>query len=149
MTRESKYTKGAPIVFIASFLFVLVALLFLFQRFTLLPKILIFVLIILSAAFMGKLQPLIKDWFIFISFVYLFDSLRGTIYILTCKLNLPVYTLYVINIENFLFNQIPSVFLQNRLLDSMSPGHFSWLEKFLTAIHGSHFVAFLLVGFLI
>lgn len=149
MTKKRKYPNGAPIVFITSFLFVLVALFFLFQRYALLPKILVLFLFILSAALIGKLQPFIKDWFVFVAFVYLFDSLRGTIYILICKLSLPVYTLYVITIENFLFKTIPSVFLQNRLLTTTSPGHFSWLEKLLTVIHGSHFVAFLLIGFFI
>lgn len=145
--KNSRYPKGTPVVLIAIFLIVLVTLFFLFQRFLLLPKILIFILIILAAVFIGKLKPLIKDWFVFIAFVYLFDSLRGTIYLLTCKLSLPVYTLYVIKIEKFIFSKVPSVILQNRLLDSRSPGDFSWLEKFFTVIHGSHFVAFLLVGF--
>ncbi len=149
MTRERNYTKWGPFFFIALFLFILVTLFYFFQRFVFIPKILIFVLIILSSAFIGKFQSLIKDWFVFIAFVYLFDSLRGTIYILTCKLSLPVYTLYVIKIEKFLFNEIPSVLLQNWLLSPNAPNEFSWLEKLLTVIHGSHFVAFLLVGFLI
>jgi membrane-associated phospholipid phosphatase len=106
-------------------------------------------LILIAAALLGRLQLFIRDWFIFISFIYLFDSLRGTIYILTCKLNLPVYTLYVIKIEKFLFGNIPSLVLQNWLLKTDSHSHFSWLEKFLTIIHGSHFIIFLFIGFMI
>jgi membrane-associated phospholipid phosphatase len=149
MSNTSKSSKWGPIFFIVLFLLIFVVLFYSFQRFFNLPKILILTLIFLSAAFIGRLQALIKDWFVFIAFIYLFDSLRGTIYLLTCKLSLPVYTLYVIKIEKLLFNQIPSVFLQSRLLDTMSPGNFSWLEKILTFFHGSHFVAFLLIGFLI
>ncbi|MBI4764891.1 MAG: phosphatase PAP2 family protein [Deltaproteobacteria bacterium] len=149
MNKEKKFTKGEPIVLIGLFLFILVALFFLFQSFVFFPKILILVLIILSAAFIGKFQSLIRDWFVFIAFVYLFDSLRGAIYLVTCKLGLPVYTLYVIITEKFLFKGIPSFLLQNWLLNPTAPGDFSWLEKLLTVIHGSHFVAFLLVGFLI
>lgn len=149
MTKENKYTKWAPIFLFVSFLLILFALVFLFQLFTVFPKILIFLLIVLSAIIFSKLQILIKDWLVFVAFVYLFDSLRGSIYILICKLNLPVYTFYVITIESFLFKKIPSVFLQTRLLASTAPENFSWLEKFLTVIHGSHFAAFLLVGFLI
>lgn len=147
MIENTRYPEWTPIVLIALFLIILVTLFFVFQRFLLLPKILVFTLIILTAVFVGKLKPLLNDWFVFIAFVYLFDSLRGTIYLLTCRLSLPVYAFYVIKIEKFLFNNIPSVILQNRLLNSSSPEHFSWLEKFLTVIHGSHFVAFLLVGF--
>lgn len=149
MIKKGKFTEKTPYIFIALFLFILLALVFYFQRFTLFPKIIIILLIIFSAAGIGKLRPLIKDWFVFVAFVYLFDSLRGMIYILICKLNLPVYTLYVITIENFFFKTIPSVFLQTSLLESTSPGNFTWLEKFLTFIHGSHFIAFLLVGFFI
>jgi membrane-associated phospholipid phosphatase len=147
MNKENKFKNRGPLIFIALFLFILLAFFFLFQRYTVFPKILIFFIIVLTATFIGKLQPLIKDWFVFVAFVYLFDSLRGSIYLITCKFSLPVYALYVIKIENFLFNHIPSVVLQTRLLNPTSPGKFTWLEKFLTIIHGSHFVAFLLVGF--
>ena len=146
MNEGRKHIKGGPIVLIGLILFILVALLFLLQRFVFLPKILIIVLIILSAVFIGEFRCLIKDWFVFIAFVYLFDSLRGGIYLLTCKLGLPVYTLYVIKIDRFLFSEVPSVLLQKWLLN---PNDLSWLEKVSTVIHGSHFIAFLLVGFLI
>ena len=77
----------------------------------------------------GKGIQLFRDWFVFFSFIYLFDSLRGSIYILTCKLNLPVYVIYVINLEKKLFGEIPSVFLQKVLLN---PDALTWFEKSLT-----------------
>lgn len=130
---------------LASFLI----LLFVFQRYVIVPKIIIILLIVLGAALMRRLPLLIKDWFVFISFVYLFDSLRGSIYILTCKLGLPVHATYVIGIEKALFGQVPSNVLQARLLDPAQAPEFTWLEKVLTAFHGSHFLAFLLIGFII
>jgi len=126
-----------------------VILLFVFQRFLFLPKILIVVLIVLAAALTGKIKPLVRDWFIFMAFVYLFDSLRGSIYILTCKLQLPAHALYVLNTEKALFGGVPSVALQRLLLRPDALGNFGWLEKVLTACYGSHFIAFLSVGFLI
>jgi hypothetical protein len=145
---QSKQKNTFRILFfgVLFLLFLLVGVFFLFQRFVFLPKILIFLLIIITSLFFKKFQLLIKDWLVFIGFIYLFDSLRGLIYLLICRLGLPVYTLYVINIEKFLFKGIPSVSLQNRLLD---PGKLTYLEKVLTVIHGSHFVAFLLIGFFI
>ena len=75
--------------------------------------------------------------------------MRGSIYILTCKLGLPVHATYVIGIEKALFGQVPSVVLQARLLDPSKAPEFTWLERVLTAFHGSHFLAFLLIGFII
>ncbi|MHB8094861.1 MAG: phosphatase PAP2 family protein [Candidatus Aminicenantales bacterium] len=120
-----------------------------FNKFFFLPKILIIVLILLAAALLGRIKLLVKDWFIFISFLYLFDSLRGTIYILTCKLQLPVHALYVLNLEKSLFGEVPSVWLQHLLLRPDPAGNFTWLERILTVFYGSHFIAFLFVGFII
>jgi membrane-associated phospholipid phosphatase len=127
----------------------LVVLLLVFERFLFLPKILMAGLILLAATLLGRIKPLIRDWFVFMAFVYLFDSLRGTIYILTCKWNLPAYALYVLNVERKLFGGVPSVALQKALLRPDAAGSFSWLEKGLTVCYGSHFIAFLFVGFLI
>jgi hypothetical protein len=111
MSKKNKPSKWVPILFIILVVLIIVVLFYSLQRFFNLPKILILALIFLSAAFIGKFQSLIKDWFVFIAFIYLFDRLRGAIYLLTCKLGLPVYTLYVIKIEKFLFNEAPSVLL--------------------------------------
>lgn len=126
-----------------------VVLLLVFQRFLFLPKLLIVVLIVLAAALTGKIKPLVRDWFVFMAFVYLFDSLRGSIYVLTCKLQLPARALYVLNTEKALFGGVPSIALQKLLLRPDALGNFGWLEKVLTVCYGSHFIAFLSVGFLI
>jgi len=132
------------LVITALFLF-----LFLSQRVFFVPKILILCLSLLVAAAVGRLTDFLRDWFLFIGFIYLFDSLRGSIFILTCQLDLPVYTLYVIKAEKFLFGAIPSVVLQDWFLHSSDPSGFTWFEKLITVAHGSHFVAFLIVGLFI
>ncbi len=143
---ESKFSAA---FFITLFITALFLILFLSQRVFFIPKILILCLSLLVAAAVGRLKDFLRDWFVFIGFVYLFDSLRGSIFILTCQLDLPVYALYVIKAEKFLFGEIPSVVLQQRLLDSSAPSSFSWFEKLITVAHGSHFVAFLIVGLVI
>jgi len=127
----------------------LIVLSVIFGRFLVMPKIFMVALILLAAMLMGRLKPLAKDWFIFLAFLYLFDSLRGTIYLLTCKLQLPVHALYVLDIEKSLFGGVPSVVLQKLLLRPDAAGNFGWLEKALTVVYGSHFIAFLFIGFLI
>jgi membrane-associated phospholipid phosphatase len=149
MPAAANISKRLSFFIVALTLALFLILLFVFQRYVFVPKIIIILLIVLGAALMKRLPLLIKDWFVFISFVYLFDSLRGSIYILTCKLGLPVHATYVIGIEKALFGQVPSNILQARLLNPAQAPEFTWLEKVLTAFHGSHFLAFLLIGFII
>lgn len=149
MPEAEKNPKRLSFFIVALTLALFLILLFVFQRYVFVPKIIIILLIVLGAALMRRLPLLIKDWFVFISFVYLFDSLRGSIYILTCKLGLPVHATYVIGIEKALFGQVPSNVLQARLLNPAQAPEFTWLEKALTAFHGSHFLAFLFIGFII
>jgi hypothetical protein len=147
---KGKTSSGSYLIFfVAFFLIALLLVLFLTNRFLHAPKILLLCVIILVAVFLGKLKILMRDWFVFLAFVYLADSLRGFIYFLVCKFHLPVYTLYVIKMENFLFGGIPSNFLQNILLEKEVSVNFTWLEKFLTVIHGTHFIAFLFIGLII
>jgi membrane-associated phospholipid phosphatase len=149
MLKEKIQLKNSPLLLILFFLGSLFLVLILSKRFFFVPKILMILLVLIAVAVLGKLKIFLEDWFVFIGFIYLFDSLRGSIYIATCKFGLPVYTLYVIKLEKFLFGGIPPVVLQNWLLHPLSPTNFSWFEKFITVAHGSHFVAFLLVGFII
>lgn len=113
------------------------------------PKILILWLIVIIVTIIRRLKAFLADWSLFIAFLYLFDTLRGSIYFLICKFNLPVYTLYVIKIEKFLFGCIPSVVLQNQFLKENPTNTFTIFEKLITVIHGSHFIVFLFVGFII
>ena len=149
MSRNISPSKRRTVGIVLFLLALILVSIFFFQRFFFLPKILIIALIILAAVLLGRTRLLVKDWFIFIAFAYLFDSLRGTIYILTCRLQLPVHTLYVLDIEKRLFGGIPSVDLQNLLLHADPSGQFTWLERILTVFYGSHYIAFLFVGFLI
>lgn len=135
-----------PIYLVSLFIFLLFFILTITNRFLFVPKVLLFCLVLLVAALLGKLRILYKEWFVFFSFLYLFDSLRGTFFILTCKLNLPVHVLYAIKAEKFLFGQIPSVTLQQALLKNDA---ITWLEKLTTVVHGTHFVLFLFIGLII
>jgi len=149
MMPEAWFSDKRAIRLVVAAMAALMALFVVFGRYLFLPKILMVALILLAAVLMGRLKPLVKDWFVFLAFIYLFDSLRGIIYILTCKLQLPAYALYVLDIEKSLFGGVPSVVLQKLLLHPDPLGNFSWFEKTLTVCYGSHFIAFLFVGFLI
>lgn len=149
MEKRRIYLKNYPLFMILSFMISIVLIIVLFQRFFFIPKILMVFFILFTAGLMGKLRTFLQDWYLFIGFLYLFDSLRGTIYIAICRFSLPVYTSYVIKLEKLLFGGIPSVELQKWLLHTNSSNLISWFEKFVAVIHGSHFVAFILIGFII
>jgi len=149
MTASAPSPNRRPVGLILILLALAIVLPVVFNKFFFLPKILIIVLILLAAALLGRVKLFVQDWFVFISFLYLFDSLRGTIYIMTCKLQLPVHALYVLDLEKSLFGGVPSVWLQHLLLRPDPAGDFSWLERILTIFYGSHFIAFLFVGFVI
>ena len=112
------------------------------------PKLLIFIVILGTAAVFNKLDDLVRNWFVFLAFVYMTDGLRGLIYYLTCKLDLPAHVLYVLRGEQAIFGPtIPSVALQRAVLTpGVATGEFTGLQKFLTLVHSSHFVVFLVIG---
>jgi len=149
MLREKFSPRRSPVLLVVGLLAVLILILVLSKRFFFVPKILIIMLVILAVTALGKVKLFLQDWFVFIGFIYLFDSFRGSIFIATCRLGLPVHTLYVIRIEQLLFGGVPSVMLQNLFLRSDAASGFGWFEKLITVAHGSHFVAFLLIGFII
>lgn len=146
LSKDKISFKNNPIFFLSLFLIAFLLTMYITNRILFAPKILLLCMIILVSVVLGKRELLLRDWFVFLSFIYLSDTLRGLIYYLTCRFQLPVHTLYVIDIEKFLFGGIPSVSLQKALLPE---GNFTWLEKLLTILHGTHFIAFLFVGLII
>ncbi len=144
-----EFIKKYPLYFSLLYLFLIFSILYAFNFFLFAPKVLLLILIVSVALVLGKFKLFINEWFVFLSFIYLSDTMRGLIYLGICQFNRPVFTQYVIRVEKLLFGQIPSVLLQNALLEKSELLSFSWLEKTLTFIHGTHYIAFLFVGFII
>ena len=133
------------ILYLTLFLFFsILVILFLNNLIIYIPKIFLLVFFVGLSFVFKQQKKFIKDWVFFLSIIYFSDTLRGLIYFLICKFQFPVYCIYVLNLEKTLFGTVPSVILQKLLLFTREIG---WPEKFLTALHGTHFVAFLIVGF--
>lgn len=148
--RNPRPTQGRPQelnnkyflwLFLILFIFFIVSLTL--GVFVYFPKVFILILLIAISVLIKREKDFFKHWFLFLSIIYLSDTMRGLIYFLISKLNIPVYSEYVVRAEKLLFSIIPSVYLQNKLL----PGSLGFLEKFCTFFHGTHFIAFLIVGF--
>jgi len=117
-----------------------------FQIFAYFPKISILIILIGFALLLKSGRLFFKDWYLFLAFIYLTDTLRGLIYYLVSKYQLPVYCEYVLKAEQSIFRTVPSVWLQNKLLGD---AQFGLLEELVTFFHGTHFIAFLIIGFFI
>jgi len=137
-----------PVTAVTAGLVGLLGLFLVLNRFFYAPKLLLVGIVVIVALALKKMNLLVRDWFPYLAFLYLFDSLRGTVYALTCRLQLPVRALYVLDLEKTLFGAVPSEVLQKTLLRS-SPPDFGPVEKVLTVIHGTHFIAFLYIGLVI
>src|SRR4030067_3019318 len=94
MFKDRLSPRKSPVLLVVALLAVLILILILSKRFFFVPKILILLLVILAVTALGKVKIFLRDWFVFIGFIYLFDSFRGSIYIATCRLGLPVHNPY-------------------------------------------------------
>ncbi len=135
-----KYYWAIVVIFICLILILAVF----FNILGFLSKLIILIILIGTSLILGSARKFLSDWFLFLSVVYLSDTLRGLIYYLINRYELPVYCEYVFKLEKSIFGTIPSVMLQSTLLKD---GDFTWLEKICTSLHGTHFIAFLIIGF--
>ncbi len=101
-----------------------------------------------SAALVSKRgTQFLKDWAIYLSLVILFDSLRGFIYALITRFELPVYQNYALDFELVLgCNNIYPAILQNCFQQFPFSGI---LDRFFVIIYGSHFFVFLAFGLVV
>lgn len=102
---------------------------------------------IVAAAATRRFRTLVREWAMFAALVLLFDSLRGLVYALVTRFDLPVHVNYVIDAEHALLGgrTLPLI-LQQAWFD---PPQVGFLERFLVVIHASHFVVFFLFGLLV
>lgn len=113
-------------------------------RFTFVYKTAIVPALVITAMIVRRLSTFLADWAVFLGAVILFDALRGAVYFITVHFHLPIHATYVVRADQaMLGGQVLSVSLQRALFQSGTIGP---LEQFLTVVHGSHFLFFLLVG---
>ena len=124
-----------------------VALLAAFGLFGFIWKAVVVPALLIVAALLGRLRVFVRDWAVFLGAILLFDSLRGFIFALINRFELPVYMVYAIDWERILVGgeTLPEMF-QRELLSGEELG---LLTKSLVVIHASHFLFFLFFGLLI
>lgn len=103
--------------------------------------------LVIIALLLRRLRLFVRDWAVFLALMFLADSVRGLIFGLIQRYELPVYMNYVIEWERWLLggSTLPEI-LQHAWLDPANIGPF---ERFLVIVHASHFLVFLFFAFLI
>jgi hypothetical protein len=124
--------------------FVVVVALAATGRYMIIAKTAVVPTLVVLALLMGRAASFVNDWAVFLASVVLFDCVRGLIYAVTIRFGLPIHAAYVARWDEALLGGVSlPVLLQQKLFHPPVIGPF---EKFLTVIHGSHFVLFLFVG---
>lgn len=131
-------TTWVPVAIILLYLGALVVLA-LTGHFGFIFKTAIVPVLFLVALVTRRFKVFLRDWAVFLSLIVLFDALRGLIYAITSKLELPVYMGYAIAAERALFGGVPTVALQRAWYQ---PPVLGLLEKAAVLVHASHFVVF-------
>ncbi len=103
----------------------------------------IYLIIILFLLFTKKTKEFIRDWVLFIGILYTFDALRGFAFYTVVKYHRKYFMWYVLKIEKAILG---GKTITNILQSIFWHGKITFFEKFLTSIHASHFLIFLVVG---
>ena len=109
-----------------------------------LPKFAAVPALILGTLLARRGWPFVRDWSVFLALVFLFDALRGLVYAMITRFELPVYMGYVIDLERFVLGgRVFPVALQEWLRGAPARPA---VDGFLTVVHSTHFGAFILIG---
>jgi tetratricopeptide (TPR) repeat protein len=103
--------------------------------------------LVLAALASRRLTRFVNDWGVFLAAVILFDFFRGLIFAIVSQYGLHVYLGYVMDWERLLCGgNIGPLLLQQWRAQLTEPAA---LDRFFVIVHASHFLAFLLFGFIV
>jgi hypothetical protein len=103
--------------------------------------------LLLAAVLSRRFGGFVNDWALFLGAVVLFDSLRTVVFAVITHFELPMYAVYAIDWERWLCaGAVAPVSAQQWRATLSDP---SLLDRFFVLLHASHFLFFLLFGFLL
>ncbi len=98
-----------------------------------------------TAVLSQRFRGFVNDWAPFLGAVVLFDSLRSLEFAVTTHFEMPMYAVYAIEWERWLFGGIVAPVSAQQWRAMFSDPY--WLDRFFVLLHASHFLFFLLFGF--
>jgi hypothetical protein len=111
-----------------------------------LPKEIVVLVFLAAAGTVRQARPFSRDWGGWLALLFAMDVLRGAVYSVTRTLDRTVIVDWPIAIDRALFGTLPTVALQRWLHPTPA---FHWYDVAMALLHGSHFVSFLVVGFVV
>jgi hypothetical protein len=118
-----------------------------FDSYTFVLKGAVLPFLLAVAVLSRRFGPFVNDWALFLGAVVFFDSLRSLAFAATTHFELPMYAVYAIDWERWLCGGVVApVGLQEMRASLSDP---LWLDRFFVLLHASHFLFFLLFGFVL
>jgi len=118
-----------------------------FDRYVFLVKSLIVPILVLAALVSGRFKRFVNDWAVFLGLVVFFDFCRGLTYAAVTHFELPMYLDYALRWERWLCGgAIAPETLQHLRAGLSNP---VWLDRFFVLVYSSHYLFFLVFGFVI
>lgn len=118
-----------------------------FDSYTFILKSAIIPFLLLAAVLSRRFQGFVNDWAPFLAAVVLFDSLRSFEYAVTTHFRMPMYAGYAIGWERWLCGGVIAPVGVQQWRATLSDPY--WLDRFFVLVHASHFLFFLLFGFVL
>lgn len=131
------------VIFYVAVLVTMVAL----NRYVFIMKSLVVPVLLLIALLSGRLTRFINDWAVFLAVVVFFDFARGLAFAVTSHFELPMYLNYVLACERWLCRGATAPLALQHLRAGL--GDPVWLDRFFVLVYSSHYVFFLVFGFIV
>lgn len=111
-----------------------------------LPKEVVLLIFLGAVAAFRHARLFLRDWGPWLALLFTMDVLRAATYQLTVALDRDVIVRWPIAVDAAIFGTLPVVALQQWLHRT---AEFHWYDGVMAVLHGSHFVSFLAVGFVV
>jgi membrane-associated phospholipid phosphatase len=108
-----------------------------------LPKEIVLLVFLGAAGACRQVRPFLRDWAVPLLLLFTMDALREVAYGVTRGLDRAVIVSWPIRADRAVFGTLPTLALQSWLHPTPEA---RWYDVVMAALHGSHFVSFLLVG---
>ena len=143
LKQEKKEVLPQKISYIISILYLMVlTFMLLGARISLGADAIFFIFLLIATLVLQRTKEFLKDWLPFILMFFAYETMRGMI----VKVIHHVHIFEPIKIDNFLFGQLPTVFLQKNFWNGETLRWYDYLTFF---VYLSHFWAIFVLAFLI
>jgi len=134
---------GAGLVAYLAILATMVA----FDSYTFVLKSAVIPFLLAAAVLSQRFGGFVNDWAIFLGVVVWYDALRSAVYAVITHFQLPMYAVYAIDWERALCGGAIAPVVAQQWRAAL--GEPLWLDRFFVLLHASHFLVFLLFGFVL